>query len=381
MEIRMSGITRENHNTYQAWFEISSMLDQAIPEEFIHPPNKKLGIYGKWWSGSVCKQRLNQIFGPGAWDSEVIDHGHFWQETSRGQTFHAWAVVQIVVRGLDDEGSPKLKFATDKGAASAIPNKEGEISPQQIRTALMGAVTFALKRAAAQLGRATGGQLYHEDDEAEDLWPEAFVDESRTDLTDEEPAKPQLMFPVPEREGNKIKLLGKEVDADDNVSPARMVGYIRKKVLELPEFKSRGAGAAKYFKNHLQKWFDASDIGDLTWEQVAALLHYGETGLRPAPWYTVKVSSEADDVDAIAEIASLITENDIPESLVKELSETFFGGKTLGADEAKLLYRAMKATFDKHGLEGLVNKEGEASDKVTSVLEILLAEAHKEPPF
>lgn len=387
-------LTRTNSNTYQAWTEIDAMLNQPIPPEFIHEPDRN--IKGRWWSGSVCKQRLNQIFGPGAWSSEVLDHGHFTAPGRNGHELHAWAVVKLAVTAISDNGEPHTECRTDIGAASAIPNREGIISSQQIRTAIMGASTFALKRAAAQLGRALGGQLYHDDDEAEALWPEAFVGKeevegqrtvrSSKDGGDSEPEQSNKKddgptFPVPVAVDGKIEFFGKSLDKDEKVNPARMANWLREKLFELQEFKDKGRGRNKYLKNHLNKWFDVDDLDGLTWEQAAALFHFADTGNRPAPWYTVKVSAEADDIDAIAEMADFMMKNKIPESLVKDLAETFFDGKDLTADEAKLLFRAMSTVFDKHGMNGLVDKKGEPSATIVSVLGVLVAEATKEPPF
>jgi hypothetical protein len=362
-------VTAMNYETLQPWISMNASFKQEIPKGLVHDKDPSKGIHGDWWRGSAAFETMNEICGASGWSDRILNTDLI--ELEGGKGFLATALAEVTVHGIDDEKCPYSVSHEGVGACLALSGRRG-LAPSSLRTAILGAATIATKRALRKFGRRTGADLYFDEDESKAMWPTEDDEGEDKPIVTPPPKKEkkkveQEPFPAPERNAKgEIYILGKQKPADGKVKPPKMVGYLQDKMLEMPKFHGKG----NYWKSHLQKWFDpAKGIADLTWEQVAVMLHYGATGNRPAPWYTVKVEAEPDDVDAVAELAGLAQELEIPDGIIKEIVERYFDKNELTGINVATIVKAISDVHAEHGARGIVNKKGEISPKLTTELE------------
>ena len=162
----------------KAWTDIEKALNEELPPEVVQPPNKRLGIHGRWVKGRIIMELANSVFGPDGWSSSVISPPKVEERVvsihKNGAERHGLIVtvtVQITGRGLDADGNIVEITKTDVGWGTASESYNAQakrynpLIPPQFRPAILGAITIGFKRCMSQFGRRLGMQLYVPDEE------------------------------------------------------------------------------------------------------------------------------------------------------------------------------------------------------------------------
>ena len=160
------------------WVDIEKALSKELPPEVIQPPNQRAGIYGSWVKGRTIMELANSVFGADGWSSNIISPPKveervvsIHQSGAERGGLAVTVIVEITGRGLDTDGNIVETTKTDMGWGTAAEsyNRQAErfepLKPQQIRPAVLGAITIGFKRCLSQFGRRLGMQLYIPDDE------------------------------------------------------------------------------------------------------------------------------------------------------------------------------------------------------------------------
>jgi len=230
----------------KSWTDIAELLLEPIPEGLIEEPDRSKGIYGQWMKGSVAMTQANFAFGPDAWSTEitvppVIENVEI--ELGPDGTPRKGIIVTTVVRvtalGYDKNGEVLASSREDIGWGTAAASWDGQrgrylpLKPQQIRAAVMGSVTLAIKRCLHQYGRFLGMQLYITDEDTiAMLWAKG-ADGVRPS---EEPG-PERRKPKPEQRAQPTdqqiaEQLGIEI-TDENRDSVVQIGVKTKKLAQL----------------------------------------------------------------------------------------------------------------------------------------------------
>lgn len=158
------------------WKAIAAALNEEIPPSLIEPANQQAGIYGNWMRGHTVMQLANKVFGPDGWTSYIISPPKMEERVVAVNNAGAermgvlvTCIVQITGRGLDENGEVVEVAKQDIGWGTAAQswqnNQYQPLKPQQMRPALMGAITIGFKRCFHQFGRHLGMELYMPDED------------------------------------------------------------------------------------------------------------------------------------------------------------------------------------------------------------------------
>lgn len=160
----------------KTWKDIAAALNEEIPSTLIEPASQQAGIYGRWMRGHAVMQLANKIFGPDGWTSYIISPPKVEERIvaiSQGGAERmgvlVTCIVQITARGLDENDEVVEVTKQDIGWGTAAQSWQGNqyqpLKPQQMRPALMGAITIGFKRCFHQFGRHLGMELYLPDED------------------------------------------------------------------------------------------------------------------------------------------------------------------------------------------------------------------------
>lgn len=374
-------------NPYKLWVEMVAELDQPIPKELVKPPNKQAGIFGEYITGQTAIMLANQVFGAGAWTSEIVSGPEVLFEVTPelGGYVVYTCTARVTVTGQADDESLRSIFHDGVGIGTAqapFDRQKGtykQFSPQQLDTAFKAAETDAIKRALKNFGRYLGLDLYLDEKDwlARTVEPEEEPEPEKKAVEPvSEPVSEPAAFPEPLITNGKVTIVhaGKTLtrDADAKISDSRGGAQISKLFAEVLRAAPQFAGKGPYLGNHLNKHFEVNDVGMLTFYQLASLLHYATTGNRLGS-YVKSLSLDESAVDAVADTVAFLDEHGIPQEVLSSVSEHYKGKPMTGEDSAFIL-RAVKSAFEAEGVEG-VWKDG----KIAPIFAMLLKVGPNSP--
>lgn len=127
------------------------------------------------------KAELSRIFGPGNWDHTIHDVRLLWESSSESQNgkemWRACYMVACTLRVRDYEGNPVFETTEYHAEANSNLPDRGEAHAM----ALTSAESYALRRAALDLGDAFGLHLYDQGSKAPLIKGSLMLTESRAE--------------------------------------------------------------------------------------------------------------------------------------------------------------------------------------------------------
>lgn len=191
----------------KTWQDIAKALNEGIPPSLIEPANQQAGIYGNWMRGHTVMQLANKVFGPDGWTSYIISPPKMEERVVAINNAGVerlgvlvTCIVQITGRGLDENGKVVEVTKQDIGWGTAAQSWQGNqyqpLKPQQMRPALMGAITIGFKRCFHQFGRHLGMELYMPDEDVIALGWEEGEAPAETATTQRRPPAQQAQQPA-----------------------------------------------------------------------------------------------------------------------------------------------------------------------------------------
>lgn len=184
--------------------QINQELDESIPRSAVSSREGGNGKQLSYLAGHYVISRLNKVFGPLAWASDIKSLQLVHSGTTPDRygkdvhTTHYIAQVRLVVQGPDGVATEHTDVGYGDGSDKSNPGKAHELAVKE-------AVTDALKRCAKNLGMSMGLALYDKDQPNvadDDAVSKVIQKDSVSELTQEKESELKAGSRPPAGDGN-----------------------------------------------------------------------------------------------------------------------------------------------------------------------------------
>ncbi|MCJ1319084.1 DNA repair protein rad52 [Xylographa vitiligo] len=135
--------------------DIGKKLDKFLGPEYISYRPGEAGKKLAYMEGHEVISRLNDVFGWNGWNSRVMSQTIDFQETGNNGKFNVGIAVTVRVTAWQGDGKEVYREDIGYGTMDNAPTRG-----KALEKAYKEGQTDALKRAARQFGRSTGGCVY-----------------------------------------------------------------------------------------------------------------------------------------------------------------------------------------------------------------------------